>query len=208
MTALQSAPKRRSAADPSAPPSATSAGPATSSRPVCVEVVCLAYQPGARRLTSGTRPGWNSRPVCAASWWATSTTVSRALGVAGPGEYVRRRALRQHAAQQRARRCRRRRPSVRRRSVASASPARRERAAERAGERAGRGGEPGRLPVAADRRLVLELGSRPRCSSICASSSAACASPSLAEPRTIAASRSRSSRVPAAIVTAGRMHDR
>ena len=42
--------------------------------------------------------GWNTRPLCAASWWAMNTTVRFAVRVAGLGDDVPGRPMGQQAA--------------------------------------------------------------------------------------------------------------
>ncbi len=67
---------------PVAAPRAASAGPATAGHISGGLVLATSKNLGyTRRIASGT-PGWNTRPECAASWWATRTTVRRAS--AGP----------------------------------------------------------------------------------------------------------------------------
>ena len=54
--------------------------------------------PGTAPRPPPALPGWKNRPDRAASWWATSTIVSRASPIAGLGHHVPRRPVRQEAA--------------------------------------------------------------------------------------------------------------
>ena len=72
-------PQRRRPLRPRIEPSATNTGPshvANMIGSVCVE---RSSSSGKRSANSFGSPGWKISPLCAASWWATTTTVSSAF---------------------------------------------------------------------------------------------------------------------------------
>ena len=89
----------RSGRTPVSAPSAASAGPAATSRIICGDVCWRSYQRGNVSAMSRVSSGRKMSPPLAASWWATNTSVSRALRIAGGAGHVPGRAVAQRAAE-------------------------------------------------------------------------------------------------------------